>query len=454
MRLLPTLTLRSSYAQITLGPLLRLFSSRSTVALLALTCAAWIATGVSTAVADEIHLHGGRTVSGKVVQEAEDNNGVVVVQLASGGLVRIPVADVARIERGLAPREEFAAREKALPRGSSTATYQLATWARKNGLRSESERLLWRVLDLYPQHRQAREALGFRRLGALWLTEDDYQRATGKIQLDGKWLTRQQYLAALKKADTEQVATAQQLLADAAGHQPRKVRQQALERFRAMPARERSRALVDASESPRWRERQFAVREFAQLDDPSYRSRLAHVAVTDGKRSVRDEALRVLKKWNHADTALSFIPYVGSGDERQRVNAVRALNVFPDKRAAGTLIDRASQIYGSFGRVHFASVVQRAYVKDYELVSGGTGLVVQEVADPVIDTMNTGVVLDIEVKRVELVSIFATLGRISGERYGTNVPKWREWWAEETGKPQTAQDSKKTGRETPQDEEA
>lgn len=47
-------------------------------------------------------------------------------------------------------------------------------------------------------------------------------------------------------------------------------------------------------------------------------------------------------------------------------------------------------------RVYVSVITQRAYIQDYELVSGGTGLVVQEVADPVIGTFQDGVILDVQ----------------------------------------------------------
>lgn len=47
-------------------------------------------------------------------------------------------------------------------------------------------------------------------------------------------------------------------------------------------------------------------------------------------------------------------------------------------------------------RVYVSVITQRAYVQDYELVSGGTGLVVQEVADPVVATFQDGVILDVQ----------------------------------------------------------
>ncbi|MBX3470109.1 MAG: hypothetical protein KF878_24805 [Planctomycetes bacterium] len=46
-------------------------------------------------------------------------------------------------------------------------------------------------------------------------------------------------------------------------------------------------------------------------------------------------------------------------------------------------------------RVHVSVITQRAYIADYELSSGGTGLVVAEVADPIIETFQEGIVLDV-----------------------------------------------------------
>ncbi|MEE8141610.1 MAG: hypothetical protein V3T77_00780, partial [Planctomycetota bacterium] len=170
-----------------------------------------------------------------------------------------------------------------------------------------------------------------------------------------------------------------------------------------------------------------------ELGNRSHGRLLTHLAVTDNRRSVRDEALRVLHNWQHPDTALSFIPYLSSNNDRFRVNAARATNVFPDRRAVGALITTVHKLWAGFGRSHIVSVTQRAYVKDYELVSGGTGLVVQEVADPVVDTFQDGVVLDIDVRRAEAFARAATLERITGQSFGTNFKKWKQWWDAEAG---------------------
>ncbi len=47
-------------------------------------------------------------------------------------------------------------------------------------------------------------------------------------------------------------------------------------------------------------------------------------------------------------------------------------------------------------RVYVSVITQRAYIADYELVSGGTGFAIIEVADPVVQTFQEGVILDVE----------------------------------------------------------
>jgi general secretion pathway protein D len=47
-------------------------------------------------------------------------------------------------------------------------------------------------------------------------------------------------------------------------------------------------------------------------------------------------------------------------------------------------------------RVYVSVITQRAYISDYELVSGGTGFAIIEVADPVVATFQEGVILDVD----------------------------------------------------------
>ena len=76
-----------------------------------------------------------------------------------------------------------------------------------------------------------------------------------------------------------------------------------------------------------------------------------------------------------------------------QINAI--LRASQETRVSRTVT--APRITASNGqRVHVSVITQRAYVQDYELVSGGTGMVVQEVADPVVATFQEGVILDVQ----------------------------------------------------------
>ncbi len=93
------------------------------------------------------------------------------------------------------------------------------------------------------------------------------------------------------------------------------------------------------------------------------------------------------------DAALKGLTLQATWLDPFQINAI--LRATQETRVARTLT--APRVTASNGqRVHVSVITQRAYVQDYELVSGGTGLVVQEVADPVVSTFQEGVILDVQ----------------------------------------------------------
>lgn len=382
--------------------------------------------------ADTITLQNGGRIEGRAIEQGDR----VVIELPGGGRITLERSRIAKIERSRTPAEQLVLRERELPPRDAEALATLARWCDEKGLRQDRDRLRWRVLELSPDHREVREALGFRRLGALWLTEEEYRHHHGQVRDGSEWISREEWERRQRaRSDARELDEVEDALETAAraGSSVEEVGA-ALTRFRAASPELRRWALPRALQSPRARLRQLAVRLTGELEEPRPRASLTHVAVHDGRRSVRDEALRVLRGWGDPDAGLRFAPYLGSSRDRERINAVRALNIFPDRRVVGALIETTEVIWAGFGRVHFAQVVQRAVVRDYELVSGGTGQVVSEVADPVVDTALEGVVLDVDIRRAEAISRIATLERITGQTYGADFPAWREWWQEEQGK--------------------
>ncbi|MCI0652148.1 MAG: hypothetical protein L0Z55_09710 [Planctomycetes bacterium] len=386
-----------------------------------------------------ITLTGGKVLEGTLVAESPD---ALTVRLASGATLVVPREKIGEVTTHPAATDELARREAQMPPRDAQALYALSRWCDAQSMPDEAARLLWQTLEVDANHWDARGRLGFRLHGDVWLTEADYRRAQSEVRVGGDtWLPRVEWDAQIaQKYAPEPLATAEAMLAavtkPAGGAEAKK----ALASFRELPQELCLWSLIRATESLSARERQFAVRELGALGDRAQASLLAHLAVTDGKRSVRDEALRVLKEWGSPDTALSFTPYLSSKNASYRINAGRALNQFPDRRAVERMIETVDMTWAGFGRTHFAQLVQRAYVKDYELVSGGTGLIVQEVADPVVDTFMEGIVLDIDPQRVEAEAVtrVAALQAATGQRFGMNFDQWKNWWQGSAGKAQLA----------------
>lgn len=215
----------------------------------------------------------------------------------------------------------------------------------------------------------------------------------------------------------------------------------------ALPERERERSLIRTlRDSGRAAARQLAARELSGRQSPIVLESLVEAAVRDRYRSVRDASLRSLQvlserfapdeseeetRRESVDVAERFTRYLRSSSRRERTHAANALAVFPSRRAMPELIRTLRMSWSGFGRAAVFQGTQRAYIGDYELVSGGTGFSIIEVADPVVRTASTGTVLDVKVVRAELIARLRAMRKISGQDFGTDVGRWQRWWNEE-----------------------
>ena len=237
----------------------------------------------------------------------------------------------------------------------------------------------------------------------------------------------------------------------------------------ALPERDRE-MYFDAAlrESRKSEARRLAAEQLSDHATPRAMGVLVHAAVRDRYRSVRDASLRSLQIQSasaradplavplsnagarpglsavgslsttagrsrdaNARIAMQFTPYLKSASRSDRTHAANALAVFPSRYAMPDLIRTLRLSWSGFGRAAVFQGTQRAYIGDYELVSGGTGFSIIEVADPVVRTTQTGTVLDVKVVRAELIARLRAMHKISGQDFGTDVGRWQRWWNEE-----------------------
>jgi hypothetical protein len=145
-----------------------------------------LAGAAGTARADEIVLRNGARFEGKV---KEHGDSVTVVM--DFGSMTFRKMDVAKIHRGTSALAEFDARIVELKSDDLDGKHQLAIWARQNELHHRSRNLLEDILSRDPDHKGAREALGFRRHKGKWLTEDEIKIEQGFVLYRGDWMRRE-----------------------------------------------------------------------------------------------------------------------------------------------------------------------------------------------------------------------------------------------------------------------
>jgi len=174
--------------------------------------------------------------------------------------------------------------------------------------------------------------------------------------------------------------------------------------------------------------RVLAARQLAAGKSPETARALSRAVVRDRKRAVRAASMSSLATREDLDTGELFVPHLYSSERKHRVRAARSLERFPSAKAVPPLIVNLHAIWADFGRGYFFQGTQRSYIKDYNLVSGGTGFSIVEVADPEVQTLATGIVHDVDIRKVEAKLYARALRNITGQDFGTDARRWQKWW--------------------------
>jgi HEAT repeats len=168
---------------------------------LALTVpAVWF--GVRPASADLVKLKSGGEIRGQLDGDvALKSRKPVVVTTVSGGVVAVEPVNVRFITRRPFKVELYETRAKETPR-TVDAQWKLAEWCREQNLSSQREDHLRILLELSPNHRRARLALGYGKYDGKWMTRDEWNRSRGLVKYKGKYITPEE-LELIKKSEAE-----------------------------------------------------------------------------------------------------------------------------------------------------------------------------------------------------------------------------------------------------------
>ena len=156
----------------------------------AVACGAFLCS-YSPSQADTFLLQHGGQIEGEWLNQAEQPLIKYLVRTPSGLTLSLPADEVRDAVRQSPAQREYLKRAP-FTDNTAAAQWTMAEWCRQQGLTAERKVHLQRVIELDPNHRQARGLLGYQFQNGEWITKADAHRREGYEFYRGKWRTPQE----------------------------------------------------------------------------------------------------------------------------------------------------------------------------------------------------------------------------------------------------------------------
>jgi hypothetical protein len=153
--------------------------------------------------ADVFMLTNGGQVKGELVNRDESPRKTYVVRTAGGQIT----FDKSQVKEVITQTAALAEYEQLAPRAADTVDgqWQLAEWCREHRLTRERTPHLERILELDPDHKGARLALGYVQLEGRWVRPEQHMEERGYVRYQGKWRLPQE-IEVLEQKKKDEVA--------------------------------------------------------------------------------------------------------------------------------------------------------------------------------------------------------------------------------------------------------
>ena len=315
-------------------------------------CLAAIAAVAGLAAADVVHLKSGGKVEGTILSRSEAE---VVVQTAAGK-VTLKAADVVRVEQKTTPFEVYREMTAKVAADDADGHFALGLWCADHKLSREAREEFQKAIAVDPNHKGARERLGYVLKDGKWMTFAEAKKADGFVRHGDKWVTEEQrdtaeqrqlvaawrsrFQRAISKRPTSQQAIAERIR-EAIGDRPRDVTDAALHLLLLELVKEAAESTRDRS----YEARLAIVGVLADKESPEGTEALQKTAVRDVDPRVRDAAIKALAAQNSTDNTAYFVGLLYKfTSPRVRVRGDKDLRML-----ARRILRRAAEALGGLG---------------------------------------------------------------------------------------------------------
>jgi len=294
----------------------------------------------ATAAAEVFELIGGGEVVGELLNPQESPRRSFVVQVSDGVRVELDAKQVKRIRH---QRAEIAEYERIRPTFADTVEEQwkLAEWCRERRLPTQREAHLRRIIELDPDHAEARRALGYSQVDGQWATREEVMTDRGYVRYKGQWKLPQEIELLEEKQELHDAQKEWFVkLKRWRGWLDSDRAQQAQTNILEIKDEAATKALVmGLRDDPDPLVRKLYIVVLAGIDAPEAARALAIAAVADPVEEVRLTCLDYLEKQRRPDVTAYFVGKLKSKDNVEVNLAAVALGRLKDPTSIGPLID-------------------------------------------------------------------------------------------------------------------
>ena len=368
--------------------------------------------------ADVVHLRSGGEIHGKVLDVQPDDRQYVVQ--TNAGRVTVDRFAVERIVEHTPALEEYVQRASGVP-DTVEAHWKLAQWCRDRELRDEAAAHFERILELEPEHTEARIALGYRGVGGRWLTREELMTERGLVMYRGKYRTRQE-IELLERFEKK----------DATGDEWRgRLRRWYDQLFarnedRVFEARQNFQQLDDPraaeplariiAEEPDYELKHFLLEALVGLDHAAVTDLLIDQALYDNELETREQCLEYLTRRERSVSVRRFVKALRSRDNVVVNRAARALQVMEDRSAISPLIN--------------ALVTEHRRVYGANAPAGGQGYAFSPTSGAFSFGSSGPRVETVVLKNPAVLSALVALS--GGHSFQYDEDRWRNWLSAQT----------------------